>query len=776
MSSGCYATLTVTVNSGPAPIGGLLRVCVNGTTILTDAGSGGTWTSSAPSTATIGSSSGLLAGVLSGTVTVTYSLGTGCTVTTYVTVNPLPGAISGPSSVCVGQTGAESDGTVSGIWSSSNTTIATIGSSSGILSGMSAGIATISYTLPTGCAATRTETINPGPATITGTARVCVGATSTLIDVTTGGLWNCSPTTIATVGTGTGIVTGVMAGIATITYTITESGCIATLPVTVNSLPGPITGAGMLCIGATSTLSDALPGGVWSSGATGIATVGSSSGIVTGVSAGTAVITYSSSAGCTVTKMVTVSSLPPGIAGTSTVCIGTSAILSDAVTGGIWTSSNTMIATIGSVTGIVTGVNTGSATITYSLGAGCFSTKVISVNAAPPSITGSNHVCAGAAITLSDFSTGGTWSSGLPGIATIGSLSGIVTGVSGGSATISYTVPMGCIVTYNVTVNSVPVITGLTTLCAWGDTLTVYDADHTGSYSSTVATVLNLGGGAGRITTFAPGTSTVTYTLPSGCTATESFIVNPLPGLITGSTNVCAGAATTLHNTTAGGVWSSAAPAVATVGSGSGIVSGVSSGATYISYILPTGCKVDTLVHVNPPPPMIIGYPTMVAGTTTPYSDGTTGGLWGSSNTALATIGISTGIANGISAGVVTFTYTIGTGCFATKNVTVNPLTGVSPEGVEETVITNGDIIVLPNPNKGEFILRINEDAISPTEESWFGITDMLGRLVYQDKITSQKGLIEERILLGDKIANGMYLMSVHCRMGIKVLHIEVSR
>jgi sugar lactone lactonase YvrE len=47
-----------------------------------------------------------------------------------------------------------------------------------------------------------------------------------------------------------------------------------------------------LCVGHTNSLSDAIAGGTWTSSSTTIATIGSSSGIVTGVSAGTASITY----------------------------------------------------------------------------------------------------------------------------------------------------------------------------------------------------------------------------------------------------------------------------------------------------------------------------------------------------------------------------------------------------------------------------------------------------------------------------------------------------
>ncbi len=61
----------------------------------------------------------------------------------------------------------------------------------------------------------------------------------------------------------------------------------ATKTVTINpsGSAGAITGPDTVCIGSTITLTGAVPGGVWSAGNTN-ASVGSSSGVVTGVSSG----------------------------------------------------------------------------------------------------------------------------------------------------------------------------------------------------------------------------------------------------------------------------------------------------------------------------------------------------------------------------------------------------------------------------------------------------------------------------------------------------------
>ncbi len=78
---------------------------------------------------------------------------------------------------------------------------------------------------------------------------------------------------------------------------------------------GTITGAATTLVGTTTTLSNSTTGGTWSSSAITIASVGST-GIVTGVSAGTATISYTITIPCgsaVATQVVTVSPLTIGM-------------------------------------------------------------------------------------------------------------------------------------------------------------------------------------------------------------------------------------------------------------------------------------------------------------------------------------------------------------------------------------------------------------------------------------------------------------------------------
>ncbi len=95
-----------------------------------------------------------------------------------------------------------------------------------------------------------------------------------------------------------------------------------------------ITGNLVICSGATTQLSNSIAGGVWSSNNNAVATV-NGSGLVTGVSAGTATITYTNNCGGVSTATVTVNASPAAsisAVGSTTLCAG-SAITLNANTG-----------------------------------------------------------------------------------------------------------------------------------------------------------------------------------------------------------------------------------------------------------------------------------------------------------------------------------------------------------------------------------------------------------------------------------------------------------
>lgn len=670
---------------GQGPISGVTSLCTGSTTSLTDATAGGTWSSSNAGVAAVGSSTGLVTGISAGTATITYTVGAGDATAT-VTVNPLPGSITGSLAVCSGATSSLSDATGGGTWSSSSIVVGTIGAT-GVLTGIMPGTTVITYTLPTGCFMSAVATVNPLPGPINGNLAPCLGTSASLSDAAPGGAWSSSNPVVATINPGTGVVTTVSTGTTLISYVL-ATGCSTISALTVNITPALISGNPVICSATPSVLSDATPGGTWSSSNTAVATI-SLGGVVTGVSPGTSIISYTLPSSCSSILGVTVNVSPGSITGSVGICTGTSTSLTDGTPGGVWSSSNTAVGTV-SATGVVTGVGIGSTTISYALGS-CYTTAAVTVNATPVPISGSMSICPGSTSTLSDVTPGGVWSSSNIAIATI-STAGVVTGASVGSATISYTIG-SCYTTSIITVNPSPVaITGSTNVCS-GASTTLSNATAGGAWSCSnpaIATISLIG----VVTGISPGTATIFYTLPTGCSSSSGITVNPVPATITGSTTICPGASTTLSDITAGGIWSSSSPTIEMIGLSTGIVTGISPGTAVISYSLPTGCFTTAAVTVNVSPAPITGPGSVCTGSIISLTDTSSGGTWTSSNISVATIS-SPGIVSGIAANTATISYTLPSGCYATFIVTVNtvaPVTGTSIICVTTTAVLS-DII-----------------------------------------------------------------------------------
>ena len=674
-SRGCSGSVTenVIVNSLPPGITGNASACIGVADTLTDSVRGGIWTSSNTAIATIGSLNGVLSPLSPGTSVITYSLGSGCTVLLTITVNHSPPSLTGTASLCVDGTTTLIETATGGAWSSGATGIATV-SATGVVSGASAGTAPISYTVA-GCPAIRVVTVNPLPPPINAPASVCVHTTATLTDSLTGGTWTSATTGIATITAG-GVVAGVSPGVATINYTM-PGGCVLSTSLLINPPPVTISGSDFVCIGSSVLYTDSISGGLWSSSDLPVATVGSLSGIVSGVATGIAVISYNDG-GCIALKTVSVNTFSGPITGPNSVCVGSSITLTS-IGSGTWSSANVAFATAGSATGIITGTGAGRTTITYSLGGGCSASAIIVIYPSPAGITGPHNICIGTTALLNSSTSGGAWSSLDTSIAKVNT-SGVVSAQAGGSTIINYTLSTGCSVRDTVHIIVIPPFTGPSSLCAWGDTATIYNADVTGTYTSTLATITNIGGGAGLLTTYGPGVATIIYTDAAGCQLTDLLTVNPLPGDIRGRNRYCLGSPVTFADTSVGGVWS-ASSSVLSIGSSTGIVTGITAGAAYITYTLPTGCIVDTLVRIDTPlfAGIITGAAQICIGATTTLADTTagSGGVWSTAHTGIISAGTATGIVTGLSVGIDTVRYSVSNTCgaqAAKRVVTVNAI------------------------------------------------------------------------------------------------------
>lgn len=673
LGSGCIKTVVVTVTSVPAAIAGTLGICQGATTTLADAG-GGVWSSDNTTVATVNSVSGVTSGLTAGTANISYTVGSGCFATTVITINPMPAAITGSLSICPGSSATLYNASSGGTWTVNNPAYATINTTSGVISGIASGNTAVTYTLSTGCFKIATAVINPAPAAIVGASAITVGNTATLTDASTGGTWS-SVASVISVGSSTGVVTGLSSGTAMVTYTV-PTGCATTTVMTINTTPGVISGSPKACIGGTTTLSSGAPGGTWSSSNTVVATVDASSGVVTALTSGTSAITYTIAPGNYTTTIVTISVQPAAITGSLALCTGSLNTLYNATTGGnSWVSSNPSVVNVGVLSGIITGLTTGTSSITYTLNSGCYSTAVVTVNPIPTAIGGTLKVCVGAATTLTDTDPLGTWTSGTPLVASISS-AGVAAGLASGTSRITYTLPTGCITTAILTVNTAPSsITGTPVACTGTATTLASTGGGTWLSDNTATATIS---GSGVATGGTPGTANITFTATNTCTATVVVTVNPLPSASTGTASICLGSSTTLSNALPGGTWQSSNPAIAVVGSATGIVSTLSStGTANITYSFSSvGCRTVTQVTINVLPGAISGTTTVCKGAAVTLSS-TTGGVWSSTNSAVGTVGsISTvsGRVVGIAAGVTTISYKIGaTGCARAVVITVNP-------------------------------------------------------------------------------------------------------
>ena len=452
-----------------------------------------------------------------------------------VTAYPSAGTITGATSVCVGASTSLSDAAGSGVWSSSDPTKATI-DASGVVTGLVAGTVNISYTVTTsGCSSYTTQAFSvnaiPGAGTITGASSVCESASITLSDVTGAGAWSSSNSATATVNS-SGVVTGLVAGTATITYTVTSGGCsgYTTHDVTVNPIPsaGTITGASSVCESFSTTLSDATGGGSWTSSAGTIATV-NSSGVVTGLTGGTATISYTvTSSGCSASALqaFTVNATPSvaAISGSSSVCVSSSITLTDVTSSGVWSSSSNTVATV-DASGVVTGVAGGTVNISYTVTsvAGCTNSalKAVTINPSPstPVIGNLGNVFAGGSTTL-------TFSGDANSVVYYWNGSSTVNTTLSGSGTSSVSVSPTVTTTYSVT----------SVTSSFGCSATVTGVNTTISYLGTAVTLVGW-----DVSTLTGGTGNYGASPLSATTIASNVVVNT--GLSRGSGVATAGSA-----------------------------------------------------------------------------------------------------------------------------------------------------------------------------------------------------------------------------------------
>ena len=461
--------------------------------------------------------------------------------------------------------------------------------SDSVFSGLTAGTYNMYVKSNTGKISTISVTLTQPVATsISGTLNACVGATNTLTGsgtAATSNPWVSSTTAVATVNS-SGVVSGVSAGTSVITYT-DNNGCTASQTVTIKAKP-TISGTANACLGLTTTLTGsgtAATSNPWVSATTSVATV-NSSGVVTGVSAGTSVITYTNNDGCSENQTVTINALPTiGVSPSSaTILSGNSQTLT--ASGGStysWSPSTGLSSTSGTTVS-ASPTTTTTYNVTGTDANGCTSTGSTTITVTSltgGTIAGAQTICSGGnptAFTSTVDATGGSGSLTLQWQESTNS-GGLWTDISGANSS-TYDVPSGLTTTtfyrrkvtdassnveysntiiVTVNANPTPSNTSQTNVLCFGNStgsVTVAGAGGTSPYEYKIGT-----GSYGTSATFsslASGSYTVTVKDANGCTADLAVsITQPTAALSIATPSItdvsCKGGSTGAVNLTVSG-------------------------------------------------------------------------------------------------------------------------------------------------------------------------------------------------------------------------------
>ncbi len=377
----------------------------------------------------------------------------------------------------------------------------------------------------------------------------------------------------------------------------------------------PIQGISNICVNGTITLTNATKFGSWISNNAQIFSI-NRFGVVQGISAGTATVTYKAigANGCPgfVQSPIVVNPTPilqP--INSRNLCLGNNDTIQTATTGGQWVSADNSIATINAVTGVATPVSLGNTIIRYTVvnQFGCADSMGVNVSVNPlpvvAPITGANAVCINNTIPYADNTPKGIWVSTDTSLAVI-DYQGNIYPTKSGTLTIRYIVvsKQGCTdsVSKNITINPLPVIPaiqGAKNVCI-GQSITLTNTLSGGQWVSAdkaIATIDN----AGTVTAVRVGRDSVRYIVTSnGCVDSVVTLVNvqPLPFVdtIQGNLPICVNDTEQLMSIPAGGVWTISPATIASINN-NGWIKGTLAGVTRVTYTVTSvfGCK-DSVV------------------------------------------------------------------------------------------------------------------------------------------------------------------------------------
>jgi hypothetical protein len=97
--------------------------------------------------------------------------------------------------------------------------------------------------------------------------------------------------------------------------------------------------------------------------------------------------------------------------------------------------------------------------------------------------------------------------------------------------------------------------------------------------------------------------------------------------------------------------------------------------------------------------------------------------------------------------------------------------------GVKPVTLSGSDLMLVPNPNNGTFTLKGAIAAQTNAQEDLtLEVVNMLGQVIYNQKVAVNNGEINERIQLSNALANGMYILNLHSGTENKVFHFVIEQ
>lgn len=460
------------------------QLCIGKTTFASSSAFGGTWTSDNPTIATIDVFTGEITAISNGYVTFGFTDSQLlCTSTSEeLLVSPdIQVDIIGSDQICIGGTTQLSPSS-GGLWSSDDDAVATV-DHSGLVTGISYGSVTFIFQDTVNyCADGTTDAVVVGDVqglAVVGPDEICLGST-TQLSPNVGGTWISEDVSIA-VNDMAGEVTGVGVGSAVFNFISDLPNCQIVggdLEVTVNDLPTiELTGPDSICVGFTTSI--VFTGTLQS--VEFVSATNDNNGLVTGVQPGVTQFFAVNGEGCSsdtidivVEPAVEAYFIGPDyICGMDITTVGPSA-------GGTWSSSNPSIATLTN-SGLVTGISPGQVILTFLPSNGeCGSANELTLVVGGTVTTSIEEsiICLGET-TQTSPSTGGTWTSSDPTIATIDN-NGLILSVGSGTVDLEFTpTDNSCgSLPLQLTVLAVPTITTNETEVCQSDSLFVFSSNN----------------------------------------------------------------------------------------------------------------------------------------------------------------------------------------------------------------------------------------------------------------------------------------------------------